>query len=377
MKPADQQTTRPQDDIQTGLADVWRKVLDIESIGIDENFFDLGGDSSLAVRMFSRIDELFNVKLPLAILYEAQTIEELALVLRGATPTTSWSPLVAIQPEGSRPPLFCFHGAGGNVLIYRDLSRCLGPDQPLYALQDQGMNGNLPLLTTIEEMASVYVKEIRHIRASGPYFLAGYCGGGTIAYEAAQQLVADGESVALLALFDTMNWSKIPITVWNKSTYACQRLVFHVASFRSLDRSGRSEFFREKMQILRSRLSVWRGILLSKFKIKADKTTSNALLLGQIWQKNDRACWHYVPKPYVGVVTDFRPSAQYGIFSNSELKWDLLAQGGHEVIILPVYPASMLVRPFVDHLAVALSESMDRAMKEITSNLQTDCAEVS
>ena len=92
-------------------------------------------------------------------------------------------------------------------------------------------------------MASLYVKEIRKVQSYGPYFLGGYCGGGTIAYEAAQQLQADGEEVALLALFDTMNWSKIPISYWNKASYTYQRLVFHAGSFLSLDLKGMSEFF--------------------------------------------------------------------------------------------------------------------------------------
>lgn len=376
MKANDLRISQVQDNIQSRLADIWREVLDEETIRTDDNFFDLGGDSSLAVRMFAKIDETFNIKLPLAVFYEAQTIDELACVLRDGASPTGWSPLVAIQPEGSRPPLFCFHGAGGNVLIYRDLSRCLGSDQPFYGLQAQGMNSSLPPLTTIEEMAAMYVKEIRKIQPYGPYFLGGYCGGGTIAYEAAQQLQANGECVALLALFDTMNWSKIPITVWSKATYACQRLVFHAASFLSLDPKGRLEFVRNKREILRSRLPVWRGMLMSRFNMRADETTSAALLLGQIWQNNDRACWQYVPKPYPGVITDFRPSAQYGIFSKPELKWDLLAQGGQDVVTLPVYPASMLLPPCVEHLAVALRKSMDHAMCKPISNLQTDCAAV-
>jgi acyl carrier protein len=260
------QRTQLEEDTENQLAGIWRELLGVESIGVDQNFFDLGGDSSLAVRMFAEIEKEFNVKLPLATLYETPTIEELGRVLRGETLTSGWSPLVAIQPAGSRPPLFCFHGAGGNVLIYRDLSRRLGPDQPFYGLQSQGLDGSLPPLTTVEEMAALYVKEIRRAQPHGPYFLGGYCGGGTVAYEAAQQLQEDGERVVLLALFDTMNWSKIPITLWSKGTYNFQRLVFHAASFLSLDPRGVCEFLREKTEILRSRIPVWRGMLLARFK---------------------------------------------------------------------------------------------------------------
>jgi thioesterase domain-containing protein/acyl carrier protein len=344
------------------LSRIWRELLGIATIEVDQNFFDLGGDSSLAVRMFSEIENIFGVKLPLATLYEAPTIEDLARILDGEVTSSAWSPLVTVQPLGSRPPLFCMHGAGGTVLIYRELSQRLGSDQPLYGLQSQGLDGDRPPLTTIEDMASLYVKEIRKAQPHGPYFLAGYCGGGTVAYEVAQQLQSDGEQVALLALFDTMNWSRIPITLRNKSTYAFQRVVFHAASFLSLDFGNQSRFLREKIKILRSRIPVWRGMLQAKFSKDSDGIASTSIALGRVWQTNDQACWQYVPKPYAGVVTDFRPLTQYRIFNKPDLKWDGLAQGGQEVIVLPVNPASMLVEPFVEHLADKLRRSIDAAM---------------
>ena len=365
------QLTQTQDDTESQLAGIWQNLLGLESVDVDQNFFDLGGDSSLAVRMFAELEKIFQVKLPLATLYETPTIEELARVLRGEASSSGWSPLVTIQPAGSRPPLFCFHGAGGNVLIYRDLSRRLGMDQPIYGLQAQGLDGSQPPLTTIEDMAALYVNEIRQAQPHGPYFLAGYCGGGTIAYEVAQQLQAEREQVALLALFDTMNWSKIPVTLWSKGTYTFQRLIFHVASFLSLDPAGVSEFLREKTETLHNRIPVWRGILQAKFSRNTTAAASTALVLGRIWQTNDQACWQYVPKSYPGILTDFRPSTQYGIFDKPNLKWDGLAQGGQEVVVLPVYPAMMLVEPFVEHLAAALKKSIDQA-SERTTDLATD-----
>jgi phthiocerol/phenolphthiocerol synthesis type-I polyketide synthase E len=360
------------DDTAKRLSRIWREQLGIEAVGLDQNFFDLGGDSSVAVRMFSEIEQVFGVKLPLAILYEAPTIEELARILRGEVSASGWSPLVAIQPLGSRPPFFCMHGAGGAVLIYRDLSRRLGLDQPFYGLQSQGLDGSCPPLETVEEMAALYVKEIRKNQPQGPYFLGGYCGGGTIAYEVAQQLQAAGEPVALLALFDTMNWSKIPITLWSKGTYTCQRLLFHAASFLSLDFADQSKFLREKLAILRSRIPVWQGMLLANFSKDPNSAASTSIALGRIWQANDQACWQYAPKPYRGAVTDFRPSKQYRIFSKPDLKWDRLADGGQEVIVLPVNPASMLVEPFVEHLALALQRSIDAAMHRDKTGLSME-----
>ena len=348
-----------EDATEKRLARIWQDLLGIVSIGPDENYFDLGGDSSLAVHMFAQVEKQFHVKLPLATLYDAPTIRELACILRCEAPATGWSPLVAIQSAGSRPPFFCFHGAGGNVLSYRQLSMHLGPDQPFYGLQCQGLDGTCLRLTRIEDMAALYVKEIRRVQRHGPYFLGGYCMGGTLALEAAQQLHAAGESIALLALFDTMDWSKILVTVWNLGYYNWQRLVFHAASFLGLDSAGKIKFFREKVGVVRSRIPVWRGLLLEKFSRNSQVAQSESRLLGQIWQTNDRAVWHYTPQPYPGKITDFRPAKQYRIFDQRDAKWDRLAKGGQEIIVLPVYPAGMLLEPFVEHLADALRKSID------------------
>ena len=166
----------------------------------------------------------------------------------------------------------------------------------------------------------------------------------------------------MLALFDTVNWSKIPITIGSKLAYGSQRLVFHAASFLDLDLAGKSRFFQEKMDVVRSRIPVWRGMVLAKLKRHPDNASSSSMVLGQIWQTNDRACWSYVPKPYPGKITDFRPMKQYRIFSKPGLKWDELAQEGQEVVVLPVYPAGMLVEPFVAHLADALRRSIAAAI---------------
>jgi thioesterase domain-containing protein len=274
----------------------------------------------------------------------------------------SWSSLTPIKASGSRPPLFCMHGAGGTVMMYRDLSRHLGDDQPFYGLQSQGLDGSCPPLTNIAEMAAVYVREIRRVQPHGPYFIVGYCMGGTVAFEVAQQLRALGETIALLALFDTMNWHKIPLTFWAKSSHASQRLFFHAASFLSLDSTSKAKFLKEKFAVLKTRIPAWRGMLLSRFFRRSPNTISDSLVLGQIWQSNDRASWAYLPNPYPGVITDIRPAKQYRIFSKPDLKWDRLTEK-QEVIVLPVYPGTMLVEPFVVHLAGALRRSMDAAIQ--------------
>lgn len=363
-----QQSATQVDETAQRLTVIWQQLLGIEPIALDQNYFDLGGDSILAVQLFAQIEREFKVKLPVATLFEAPTIAELAQLVGKGAPAPGWSPLVPIQPLGSRPPFFCIHGAGGNVLIYRELAQHLGTDQPFFGLQCQGLDGKLPILHNVEGMAATYTKEIRRSRPHGPYLIGGYCGGGTIALEVAQQLRAMGEEVALLALFDTSNWCKIPpLSFWTKTYQYSERLVFHALSLLSLDSKGRSQFFREKINSVRHRVPVWRGMLQTRLGGKSRADTSDARLLGEIWRANDRACTQYVPKPYSGVITDFRPKRQYRMFDRADAKWDRVALGGQEVVALPVYPAGMLMEPFVQHLAAALRACIDKAVSERTA----------
>jgi len=198
-----QEYVAPTDELETQLAKIWETVLDKTPIGIRDNFFELGGHSLLAARLMHRIEQSLGQRLPLAALLQAPTVEQLSGLLRQEEWSSSWSSLVAIQAEGSRPPFFCVHGVGGNVVGFRDLARHLGPDQPFYALQPQGLDGKRECLTSIPEMAERYIREIKRIQPEGPYRIGGYSFGGLVAYEMAQKLEAQGEEMALLALFDT------------------------------------------------------------------------------------------------------------------------------------------------------------------------------
>lgn len=195
----------PQDALEAQLVQIWESLLGKRNIGVRQNFFDLGGHSLLAVRLMHRLEQTFGRKMPITTLFQAPTIEHLAALLREKGWATSWSSLVPIQPAGSKPPFFLVHGGGGAVLVYRELAQQLGSDQPVYGLQAQGLDGSQPALDSVEAMATRYLEEIRTLQPQGPYFIGGLSFGGTVAYEMAQQLRADGEQVALLALLDTFS----------------------------------------------------------------------------------------------------------------------------------------------------------------------------
>lgn len=205
----------PADDVELTLLRIWEDLLGVAGIGVDDDFFDLGGHSLVAVRMFNRVRDTFGPLLPLSTLFEAGTVRKLAGRVRGSEVTTrttpaategdaaaAWRSLVPIHPEGTGPPLFCIHGMTGNVLFLRDLATRMPADVPFYALQARGLDGDELPDQTIEEMATHYIEEIRTVQARGPYLLAGYSGGGVIAYEMARQLREQGEDTVLLAFLD-------------------------------------------------------------------------------------------------------------------------------------------------------------------------------
>ena len=344
------------------LTKIWEQILGVQPIGMRQDFFELGGDSLQAVRLFAKIEKLFEVRLPLSTLLEVQTIEGLAQILRHQGPASKGNSLVAVQSRGSRPPLFFVHGAGGNVLIYRDLARHLGPDQPFYGLQSQGMDGRLPFLDRIEDMAATYVEEIRTVQPEGPYFLGGYCMGGTVALEMAQQLLAQGQDLALLALLDTSNWARVAKDSFlSRVCFQMQKVVFHCQNFWLLDLGGKLRFLQGKLQVLKNRSVVWFGAVLTKFVRNHWGEQPHSSNLAQLWDVNERAAFAYMPKVYPGRITHFRPLRQYRRYAGPERGWDQLARGGVEVCDMPVYPAGMLLEPFVEQIAKKLGHFIEQS----------------
>lgn len=206
----------PRDATEKAIAAAFGELLGVDSPSLDDDFFELGGHSLLAVRLFARVHKEFGVDMELATLLAAGTVRKLAATLREELdlPEPSDEPVrsvaarkgqhvVPIQSDGSRPNLFLVHGAGGNVLGFRDLSHYFGKDQPLYGLQARGVDGKLEPHKSIHEMAEAYLAELREVQPHGPYYLGGYSGGGVVAYEMAQLLRSVGETVAFVGMIDS------------------------------------------------------------------------------------------------------------------------------------------------------------------------------
>jgi amino acid adenylation domain-containing protein len=180
----------PRTPLEEEIAAIWRQVMNVERVGVHDSFFDLGGHSLLAVRLLARIRRQLGRDLPLASLFAGPTIAHLAaLIEREPMPDT---PLVTLRSTGTQRPLFLVHPVGGSVFCYTDLTRALGPDQPVYGLQAVETG------TTLEELAAAYLEALRAVQPEGPYRLGGWSMGGVVAFEMARQLGGQVEQLAIL-----------------------------------------------------------------------------------------------------------------------------------------------------------------------------------
>ncbi|WP_230532290.1 non-ribosomal peptide synthetase [Microvirga roseola] len=194
----------PAGEAERRLASIWQELLGISEIGRHDDFFDLGGDSMMAVEMFLLIAEQFGQELPLGALAQFPTIAGLAGLLENHMQENNWQVLVPLKTGGERTPLFCVHGGSGNIASFPKLARAMPPDQPVYGLQWDGLEGRGGA-RTIEAMAKRYLQDIRTVQPHGPYLLAGQCIGGIVAREIAHKLVDAGEEVALLVMYESPN----------------------------------------------------------------------------------------------------------------------------------------------------------------------------
>ncbi|MEA5569306.1 amino acid adenylation domain-containing protein [Anabaena sp. UHCC 0399] len=348
----------PRNAVEIELAQIWSEVLGIQSIGIRDNFFELGGNSLLAVRLFTQVEKKFAQKLPLATLLQSPTIEQLASILRQSNTKTSWSSLVTIQPgSNAKRPLFLIHALGGNVIGYQTLVRHLDAEQPVYGLQAQGLDGKQAPHTRVEDMASHYIKEIRTVQPQGPYLLGGFSSGGTVAFEMARQLVAQGDRVALLAMFDTYN----PSLYINHPSLLRTLYVYWLTLLR-LPSVDRRNYVFAKVDWFKSMLT---GKHSSKFDLWNEHSfaeDANPYNMALIEVLKQATMADYVAKPYAGKVTLFTTKEVLRWCQFAPCRgWSGMAKQGVEIHEVPGTHLGMLGEPGVQILAEKLRVCLEAA----------------
>jgi non-ribosomal peptide synthetase component E (peptide arylation enzyme)/thioesterase domain-containing protein len=351
-------------DVETTLASLWSEVLPVKKIGVRDNFFALGGDSLSAARLFARIESVYGKRLSLATLFDAATIERLAA--RVSSEDAASSSLVPIHAKGSKPPFFCVHGPGGQVISYRSLAQHLGEDQPFYGLQAQGLDGKQTLHTTVKEMADHYAEEIRKVQPVGPYYLGGFCFGGQIAFEIARRLHEQGQNVALLALFESFV-RRFPPSMTPSVSPALsmarlgRRIVFHAHRFSRLDR-------KQKLPYLLTRaVNVKTLAHLAAVRTIGQVCATIGVSVPRCLQLTDITLLHYqmgrnhMSRPYAGKVTVFLAKETPELSSeDARVGWGRLASGGFEVYEIDCAHDDILREPNVQVLAKRLAACISR-----------------
>jgi acyl transferase domain-containing protein/thioesterase domain-containing protein len=369
----------PRNSVEKTLAGLWEELIGIQNVGVHDDFFELGGQSLIAVRYFARIKKIYGLELSLATLFEAPTIADCAEIivdelgediLEEMEPETvvsdspvpssekpkkrkrrEWSPLVTIEKgDAGKRPFFVVHGAGGNVLNFRDLARYLGKDQPFYGLQAQGVDGKKEPLTTIEEMADLYLTSILEMEPNGPYLLGGYSGGGVIAYEMAQRLQAQDKPVEIVVLFDTfhpgLGMRKIPLEE-QFATFKQDGFAYLGKRFKkTITKNARLINHRAKLKYYTNQ-----GLTLP-LELRNHQLTNSFLAAGS----------NYQPQPYSGNVLLFTAEKTAPVFSHAGLDrgWKELAPQ-LDIVVIPGNHDSLILEPnvyqVVENLRAVLNPS--------------------
>lgn len=359
----------PRDSLELQLVQIWEEVLDIRPVGVTDNFFDLGGHSLLAVRLMAHIRTRLKQDLPLSVLFQRVSVEQLASILRQQNSFQIDTSIVALQPNGTKQPFFCVHPASGHVFCYYELARQLGLEQPFYALQAWGLDGKQEPHHRIEDMAGHYIQLLRTIQPQGPYLLGGWSMGGVLAFEMAYQLQQQGEQVNLLALLDSL----APVAQHKPDideSDDAQVLAKFAQDMASAAGKNLSIFY-EQLQQLKPDEQLEYFLAQAKIAQLVPPDVSNQQLrcLVRVFQKNMQAILKYVPRVYPYRITLFKASDRNPEqeIQHPALGWDELSSESVEIINISGDHCTILTEPHVKSLQKQLRYRLDQAQKTVVS----------
>jgi len=347
----------PRDQLELQVTQIWEQVLGINSVGIRDNFFEIGGHSLLAARLLAEIEKIFGKNLPLSVIFQSPTVEQLADILREPEWSSPSPSMVVIQPgTGSyKPPLFCIHVLGRGLEFYRPLLNHLEQSQAILGLSTQIMDKKLAPPNRVEELAAYYIKEMQNFQPHGPYFLLGVSFGGTVAFEMARQLDAKGQKVALLGLLDTYGPDVFKHLHQIKRSQRAMK-VLHLTPGLFLRKAqsnlaGKVENITDQAWRISSKFYEAMGRPLP---IYAENLSHSDL--------NNEALRHYTAGVYLGKATIFKAVESAILFgADRELGWGEVITGGIEIHDIPSDHLGMLKEPHVRILGEKLQAAVDRA----------------
>lgn len=359
----------PRDELEVRLCRIWEDALGVKSVGVKDDFFDLGGNSLLAVRLVAQMRKQFGGEVPINALFQKATIEQLAEQLahaqRGNAHGGTPSPLVSIQECGEQAPLFCVHPIGGTVFCYLELSKSLGKGQPLYGLQAPGVYGEREPMSSVEELAAYYLGTVRELQAHGPYRLAGWSMGGVVAFEMAQQLRAQGEEVALLALIDSAVTRRAQqFENDDEEEVRLLSIFLHdLAAQRGKELTDVSEHLRRLASVERLAYVLEQAAAHDLLPPHTDPAHVEDLL--KVFKCNWRALSSYLPRRYAGRLLLFSASESRDGGADATAGWATLAEEV-KTFAVPGNHYTLMTRPNVETLAELLKSELEMVGEEIT-----------
>ena len=357
----------PKTQTEQKLARIWTSLLNQKKIGINDDFFEIGGNSMIAVALMVKIEQDLNIRLPLASLFERSTIRLMAKLIDQNSGAIEWRSLVPIRTAGTKRPLFLIHGLGLNVLLYTTVINFLDPEQPVYGLQAKGLNGLDDPLDTIESIAACYISEIQTIDKDGPYALAGFSLGGRIAYEMARQLDAMGKKVNFLGILDaTAEGSIMALPLLKRTGYRISFLAnyvsWNIASFFKEPNKSKISVINRRIRGLEKRI---RGLDIRVNKnelISKGKEKELPKYLRRVHRANRRANLNYIVRPYNGTVHLYKAQKQTFYIPEPETYgWDRMAMGGVIIHEIPGEHSNTFAPPNDKYFASVLQKSLNES----------------
>jgi amino acid adenylation domain-containing protein len=293
----------PRTELEAKLAEIWADVLGVERVGVEDDFFDLGGQSLVATRLAARIRAELGRELPLALLLRASTVARLAASLAAGREEVR-PPLIALHPHGVARPLFLGPPGGGHVVCYRKLAGLLAPGIPVFGLQARGIDDGQAPMQTVADIAGYFVDAVRAAQPQGPYHLGGWSFGGMIAWEMGRQLLAAGAEVGLVAMLDTsIPRARDPGETLDHAR-VMQRIVADLVGW-----AAASSVRVESLRHLPPREQAIAAVKQVRLKSLPESRVDEILALTAVRQANLRALVTYVPGRYDGELTYFRTAA--------------------------------------------------------------------
>ncbi|MGA8595614.1 MAG: non-ribosomal peptide synthetase, partial [Bryobacteraceae bacterium] len=357
--------------LELELIGMVKQLLRVPDVSLDDDFFRLGGDSLLAARFFSRIESRFGKKLPLATMLEARSVRSLAQVIRDNNWVPPWSSLVPLKTSGARPPLFLVHPIGGNVLTYSGLAEGLPADQPLYALQAAGLDGESPAASSLEEMASHYLRAIRTRQEEGPYYLGGFSAGGIVALEMARQLERAGDRVALLAVFEAIIDPPLRSLLHDNQLLESYRRLARIAEWNLnyLKRTGFTDFIQKKFRNLKmnGRIAAFEALTRLSSRTGARWAVPSPLPPEEAFLY---AISKYEPGAFTGYTVLFKTQDSDLYSADPMLGWKAIATGDLEIHQVPGDHDTMLRSPQLELVVEQVAKVLAKASSTTEAKLR-------